>query len=152
DEDPRAYQNVTAKLQAVSQVTGARLFVLDPQLTARADSAGELAPGTHYFRAELDRAELAHALAGDTASSVTFVGNDGKTYKPGYAPVHASETEAQIVLALGAQAPASYFDRLDDLRARLFTWGTGLAVVGVLAAVIATLLITRNVRRLAAAA
>jgi len=56
------------------------------------------------------------------------------------------------VLALGAQAPASYFARLEDLRARLLTWGAGLAVVAMLAAVIASLLVTRNVRRLASAA
>src|SRR5436853_472094 len=81
--------------------------------------------GTHYVRAELDRSELERVFAGETASSVTFEGNDGKTYKTGYAPVRASETEPQIVLALGAQAPASYFDRLDDLRMRLFLWGAG---------------------------
>ncbi len=151
-DDARAYQNVASKLQAVAQATGARLFVLDPSFTARVDTAGDLAPGTHYFRAELDRAELARALAGRTASSVTFDGNDGKTYKTGYAPVHASETEPEIVLALGAQAPASYFARLDDLRARLLAWGGGLAIVAMLAAVIASLLVTRNVRRLASAA
>jgi signal transduction histidine kinase len=83
---------------------------------------------------------------------VTFVGNDDKIYKTGYAPVRASETEPQIVLALGAQAPASYFARLADLRDRLFAWGLGLLVVSVMAAAGATLLITRRVRRLAAAA
>src|SRR5262249_38601782 len=53
---------------------------------------------------------------------------------------------------LGAQAPASYFARLDDLRGRLLAWGAGLALVSIAAAAIATLFITRNVRRLAAAA
>ena len=56
------------------------------------------------------------------------------------------------MLALGAQAPASYFDRLSDLRARMVEWGVGLALSASLAAVIATLFITRNVRRLVAAA
>jgi signal transduction histidine kinase len=56
------------------------------------------------------------------------------------------------VLALGAQAPASYFDRLDDLRSRMIEWGVGLALVSIAAAVIATLFITRNVRRLVTAA
>lgn len=152
DEGERAYQNVTKKLEAVAQVTGARLFVFDPHYDARADTAGDAAIGKHYFRAELDRAEIDRVFAGKTSSSVTFEGNDGKTYKTGYAPVRASETEPQIVLALGAQAPASYFDRLADLRARLIAWGAGLAAVSVLAAVLATLLITRNIRRLAAAA
>ena len=152
NESDRAYQNVAKKLEALADVTGARLFVLGPRFDARVDTAGGVAIGTHDFRAELDRAELDRVFAGDTASSVTFVGNDGKTYKTGYAPVRASETEPQIVLALGAQAPASYFDRLDDLRGRLLAWGAGLALVAIAAAVIATLFITRNVRRLAAAA
>jgi signal transduction histidine kinase len=84
---------------------------------------------------------------------VTFVGNDGVTYKTGYAPVRAElEPTSPIVLAIGAQAPASYFARLEDLRDRLFLWGGGLAVVSIAAAVLATLFITRNIRRLAAAA
>jgi signal transduction histidine kinase len=62
------------------------------------------------------------------------------------------ETDDAIVFALRAQAPASYFDRLADLRDRLFLWGGGLAAVSILAAAIATLFITRNVRRLADAA
>jgi signal transduction histidine kinase len=152
NESDRAYKNVAAKLETLAQATGARLFVFDPAYDARVDTTGAIPIGTHYFRAELDRAELQRVFAGATASSVTFEGNDGKTYKTGYAPIHASETEPEIVLALGAQAPASYFDRLDDLRVRLLAWGAGLAAVSVVAAVIATLLITRNVRRLAAAA
>jgi len=154
NESDRAYQNVAKKLEALAQATGARLFVFDPRFDARVDTDGHVAIGTHYTRAELDRTELARVFAGEAASvsSVTFEGNDGITYKTGYAPVRASETEPQIVLALGAQAPASYFDRLDDLRTRLFLWGAGLAGVSVLAAFLATLLITRNVRRLAAAA
>ncbi len=152
NESDRAYQNVAKKLEQLAQATGARLFVFDPRYDARVDTGGVVAIGTHYFRAELDRAELQRVFGGETASSVTFDGNDGTTYKTGYAPVRASETEPQIVLALGAQAPASYFDRLDDLRLRLLVWGAGLAAVSIVAAVIATLLITRNVRRLAAAA
>jgi len=152
NEGDRAYQNVAKKLEILAQETGARLFVFDAKLDSRADTTANTPIGTHYYRAELDRAELDRVFAGAQAASVTFEGNDHIMYKTGYAPVHASETEPQIVLAIGAQAPASYFDRLADLRTRLFAWGAGLAAVSVLAAVLATFLITRNVRRLAAAA
>ncbi len=153
NEEDRGYQNAIKKLEAVADETGAHLFVFDNQYNSRGDTAPGVPIGTHYFRAELDRAELVRVFElGRTASSVTFIGNDDKIYKTGYAPVRASETEPQIVLALGAQAPASYFARLADLRDRLFAWGTGLLVVSVMAAVVATLLITRNVRRLVAAA
>lgn len=154
DEGDRGYLNAVSKLETFEKATGAHLFLLDQKFQSRGDSASGIAIGTHYFRAELDQAELARVFArGDKTSSVTFEGNNGKTYKTGYAPVHAeTEGDSPIVLAIGAQAPASYFARLADLRDRLFLWGAGLAVVSILAAVIATLLITRNIRRLAVAA
>jgi signal transduction histidine kinase len=153
NEEDRAYQNVLKKLEAFAEATGAHLFVFDDQYNSRGDTYDGVKIGTHYFRAELDRAELVRVFElGRTASSVTFIGNDRKIYKTGYAPVRASETEPQIVLALGASAPASYFARLADLRDRLFVWGTWLLAVSVMAASVATLLITRRVRRLVAAA
>ena len=83
---------------------------------------------------------------------MTFEGNDGQLYKTGYAPVR-SETDKTVVLALGAQAPASYFDRpRRSARSAARCGAPGSRAVSVLAAVLATLLITRNVRRLAAAA
>jgi signal transduction histidine kinase len=153
DEAERGYQNAIKKLDAVASVTGAHLFVFDAHYKARADTRTGVPIGTHYFRAELDRAELDRVFNhGQTASSVTFVGNNDEIYKTGYAPVRASESEPQVVLALGAQAPAFYFSRLADLRDRLFAWGAGLLAVSVSAAFLATLLITRNIRRLVAAA
>lgn len=156
--DEPLYTQAVARLGAMAKATGARLYLFDRQLDARVDTGGDAAIGTanprwvHYFRAELDRSELERVLAGHASSSVTFRANDGTWYKTGYAPVPATARDPTPALVLAAQAPASYFARLDDLRARLFAWGAGLAAVSVLAAVLATLLITRNVRRLAAAA
>jgi len=149
-----SHQAYVKRLEAVAAATGAHLFVFDQAFNSRADSVPGIEIGSHYFRAELDRAELARVFErGAKVSSVTFVGNDGITYKTGYAPVHAElDPATPVVLALGAQAPASYFDRLADLRGQLFLWGAGLMLVSIAAAVIATLLITRNIRRLAAAA
>ena len=153
DEADRGYQNAARKLETFANATGAQLSLFDRTFDARGDSKGDVAIGKHLFRAELDRDELARVFEhGATASSVTFVGQDGNTYKAGYAPVRASDVDPQIVLALRAQAPASYFARLEDLRDRLFLWGAGLIAVSILAAGITTLFITRNVRRLAAAA
>ncbi|MBL9013704.1 MAG: HAMP domain-containing histidine kinase [Myxococcales bacterium] len=154
DEGEPTYQGYVTRLQAFASATGARLYVFDREFNSRADTDAGVAIGTHYYRAELDRTELSRVFdKGVTASSVTFDGTDGITYKAGYAPMRAeSDPASEIVLAIGAQAPASYFSRLADLRSRLLLWGAGLAAVSVLAAVIATLLITRNIRRLAVAA
>lgn len=155
DEDKVLYQGAVRRLADFAKATGAHLAMFDRRLHARGDSTGDVPIGKPYYRAELDRAELARVFErGETASSVTFTGQDGVIYKAGYAPVRASadEEDSPIVLALSAQAPASYFARLEDLRERLFAWGAGLAAISILAAVITTLFITRNVRRLAAAA
>jgi len=152
-ERERPYQNAAKKLETFANVTGAQLSLFDRKFGSRGDSEGDVEINMHYFRAELDREELERVFDhGETASSITFVGQDGKIYKAGYAPVRMSDDDPQIVLAVRAQAPASYFDRLADLRDRLFVWGAGLAAVSMLGAVIMTLFITRNVRRLAAAA
>jgi signal transduction histidine kinase len=166
DTEDRAYKNVAAKLAQIAAVTGAHLYVIDRDFVARADS-DPAAPigGRHYradsdpaapigghYRAELDRSELAAVFAGATASSVTFEGAGGKIYKAGYAPIHASETEPEVVLALGIEAPAAYFDRLADLRRSLLLWGAGLTALILGATSLAALVITRPVRRLAAAA
>ncbi|MEJ7601458.1 MAG: HAMP domain-containing sensor histidine kinase [Kofleriaceae bacterium] len=158
DRQARAYQNAKQKLDQFAAATGAQLSLLDRDLVSRGDSADRASDnesiGTHDFRAELDRAEIDRVFRlAQPASSVTFEGKDGKIYKAGYAPVRANAPdEPEVVLALRAQAPASYFDRLADLRDRLFVWGAGLTLVSILAAILATLFITRNVRRLAAAA
>jgi len=151
DEDKPLFQQAVDRLAVLGKATGARVFLLDHQYGIRGDSKGRVAIGTPERRAELDRSELARVFErGEPMVSVTFQGNDGRWYKTGYAPVRTPE--GAIVLAVGAQASASYFESLADLRDRLLAWGAGLTIVSVLAAVLATLLITRNVRRLAAAA
>ncbi len=149
DESQPLYQQAVARLAAIGAETDAQLFLIDKQYATRGSTEG-VAIATPNHRARLDRAELARVFErGTTASSVTFQGNEGRWYKTGYAPVRADHT---IYLALGVQASASYFESLSELRYRLLLWGAGLAAVSVIAAVLATLLITRNVRKLAAAA
>jgi signal transduction histidine kinase len=157
-EQAPLYHATVARLGEIAKATGARLIVVDRSLDERVDTGGEVTLGTderkwvHYFRGELDRSEIDRVLEGHSTASVTFQANDGTWYKTGYAPVQTSPSDPHPALVLGAQAPASYFASLDALRTRLFAWGAGLAAVSVLAAALATLLITRNVRRLAAAA
>ncbi|HSN30661.1 MAG TPA: HAMP domain-containing sensor histidine kinase [Kofleriaceae bacterium] len=147
DEQEPLYEQAVARLTALAQATDARLFLVDAQHASRGDTREPVTIGTPNRRAELDRTELARVFQGTQAASVTFQGNDGRWYKTGYAPAFAADKS--VMLAVGAEAPASYFERLADLRMRLFRWGAGLAIVSVLAAIVATLLITRNVRRLA---
>ncbi len=151
-EDKFGFTSTVAKLEIFANATGAHLSLIDRDYLSRGDSEEVelLAPLERY---RVDDAEIQSVFhSGTPASSVTFDGQDGKTYKAGYASVRFSDEDTRIVLVLRAEAPASYFETLEDLRDRLFLWGGGLGVVSIFAAVIATLLITRNVRRLAAAA
>ncbi|HEU0032318.1 MAG TPA: HAMP domain-containing sensor histidine kinase [Kofleriaceae bacterium] len=153
DELERGYQNIARKLETFANVhEHVHLTLFDDHYGSRGDSEGETPIGTRYFRAELDREEISRVWRGQTASSVTFVGQDGQWYKAGYAPVRMSDEDPTIALVLRAEAPASYFDRLKEQAQRLVLWGAILVLVSILAAVITTLFITRNIRRLAAAA
>ena len=152
DEGERAYQNVVQRLRAVSAATGARLYVFDREFTSRADTDAAVGIGTRYYQAELDRVELERVFAGGVTSSLTFEAEDGTRVKAGYAPVVASETEPEVVLAIAAQAPVAYFQRLDDLRDSLIWWGLALTALVLAATFVVALLITRPVRALAAAA
>jgi signal transduction histidine kinase len=151
DDAEPLFQQAVARLEAVANATGAKLFLIDRTYATRGDSTGAIALGTPNHRAKLDRAELDRTFeTGNPMHSVTFQGNDGLWYKTGYAAVRSPDNAT--VLVVGAQAPASYFDSLDELQRRLLMWGAGLAAVSVFAVALATFLITRNVRRLAGAA
>jgi signal transduction histidine kinase len=152
-EEDRAYLRARRVLESVREATGvARLYVFDRGFASRVDTADTPIGATH-FQAELHRHELGRVFErGEAVSSVLFEGTDGKLYKAGYAPVRASESEDEIVLALGVDAPAAYFERLADLRRSLMGYGALLALVVIAIAVVVAALITRPVRRLAAAA
>src|SRR5262249_61690076 len=126
DKDKAVYKSAVRRLKDFARSTGAHLSMFDRKYGARGDSARDLEIGA-YHRAERDRVELERVFErGETASSVTFKGQDGIVYKAGYAPVRASgDEDSEVVLAVAAQAPASYFARLEDLRERLFAWGAG---------------------------
>ncbi|MCE9573675.1 MAG: HAMP domain-containing histidine kinase [Deltaproteobacteria bacterium] len=153
-EADRGYQNARRKLLAVAAATGVRLYVFDAQFESRVDTADGVAIGTHYYQAELDRDELGRVLKdGATVASVTFTGDDDRTYKAGYAPIRATDDEgAPIVLAIAAQAPAESFELLADLRQNLLLWGAALVAAILIATFVVAALVTRPVRQLAAAA
>ncbi len=139
------------KLQRVAEATGVRLYVFDRAFQSRVDTADDIPIGFDYYQAQLDRFEIERVFTdGAVVASVTFEGEDGRMYKAGYAPLRGADGE--VVLVVGAQAPASYFENLDDLRDRLVWWGVGAAVFVLAASLVVAVLITRPVRRLAGAA
>ncbi|WP_428263085.1 sensor histidine kinase [Haliangium sp.] len=154
DEDDRAYLRARRTLEAVREATGvARLYIFDSDLRSRLDTSSEVPIGATHYQAALHRHELARVFEGGASiSSVLFEGTDGRLYKAGYAPIRDAGSEGEVVLALGADAPAAYFDRLTTLRHSLLVYGVLLAVVVVVIAVLVAARITRPLRGLAAAA
>jgi signal transduction histidine kinase len=151
EQDTRRLQ-LQGKLAEFAAATGARLYVFDRQFGSRLDTDPAVAIGAPYLEAQLDRVEIERVFAEGVpvASIITFAGEDGVRHKAGYAPLR--DDTGAVVLVVGAEAPAAYFGRLDDLRDSLLLWGAGLVVVVLVASLGVTLLITRPVRRLAGAA
>lgn len=154
DEQHLLHVGARRRLAEVAAATGAaRLYVFDRDFRSRADTAPDVPIGSTYYHAELDRHELARVFRrGEAVSSVLFEGKDGRPYKAGYAPIYASDKDRRVVLAIGVDAPATFFDRLADLRRNLVFYGVGSALAMVLVAVVVAVLITRPVRQLAEAA
>jgi len=154
DEDHLLYDGALRKLREVAAATGvSHLYIFDRDFKARADTAPDVPIGTELYQPQLDREELARVFARrETVSGVLFEGLDGRQYKSAYAPIHASEKDHTVVLAIGVDAPAVFFDRLAELRRSLILYGAGLMLAMVLVAVLVAARITRPVRRLADAA
>jgi signal transduction histidine kinase len=158
EEEPTTRQLLHAgarrRLVETAEATGvARLYIFDREFRSRADSAADVPIRTEYYHAELDREELVGVFErGEPVSGVLFEGQGGRMYKSGYAPVRASDKDDTIVLAIGVDAPATFFERLADLRRQLVLYGLGLVLAMVLVAILVAARITRPVRQLADAA
>lgn len=153
EEENLYYSGGMKRLEQVRAATGVeRLYVFDKEFNTRLDTAGA-AIGDRQFQAEIDRRELASLFVnGQSASSLLFDGVDGRAYKAGYAPLFKSEDEPEVVLAIGADAPADFFDRLAGLRRQLILYGFFLVLAVAAVAVLIGLRITRPVRSLVLAA
>jgi signal transduction histidine kinase len=151
DEATRTYGHVRARLEAVARATGTRLFVVRPDRTALADSAGRARIGEPVLALERDRIEIAAAAGGAAvASQVLFEGTDGRLYKTGYAPVR--DGDGKVVAVVGADGTAASFATLRRFRRLLASFAVGGAVLGALVAALAALSVTRPLTRITEAA
>jgi signal transduction histidine kinase len=151
DEDSRAYGYVRSRLEALSGATGTRLFVIRPDRSALADSAGQARIGAALPALERDRVEIALAAAGQpVASQVLFEGSDGLLYKTGYAPVQ--DGTARVVAVVGADGTASSFASYRRVRRLFVLFALAGAVLGAAVAAGASLSVTRPLTRLTAEA
>ncbi|MCC6747429.1 MAG: HAMP domain-containing histidine kinase [Deltaproteobacteria bacterium] len=150
DDDSRTAQRLRHKLLQLRDRTGvARIFVLDRELRSRTDTEAGVRIGDRHYQAEADRSELRRVFGGEAASSVLFEGNDGRTYKTGYAPVREGQT---VVAVLGAAGSAAFFADLRRLRTYLVLSAGVVAVVLVGVTVLVARRISRPLRELAGAA
>jgi signal transduction histidine kinase len=151
--DDLYYEGGMRRLQRVQEATGVeRLYVFDREFITRLDTTGA-AIGDKQFQAESDRRELTRLFEdGTPASSILFEGVDGRPYKAGYAAVRKSDDEPEVVLALGVDAPADFFESLAFLRRQLVFYGLLLVLAMAAVAIFVGLRITRPVRSLAEAA
>ena len=113
--------------QALAQATQAQLFLFDHDRRARGDTReadrDRHAEPPRRARSQRARARVRPASRPRASRSRATTAH---WYKTGYAPVRAPRRDASCSRS-APQAPASYFERLADLRTRLFAWGAGLA-------------------------
>jgi len=151
DEGTRTYGHIRTRLDSVSRATGTRLFVLRPDRTALADSAGRARIGEPLLALERDRLEIAEAVRGRAlASQVLFEGSDGRLYKTGYAPL--ADASGKVVAVVGADGTAASYETLRRFRRLLATVAVSGAVVGALVAAFAAVSVTRPLTRITEAA
>jgi signal transduction histidine kinase len=151
DERTRTYGHVRARLDALARGSGTRLFVIRPDRTALADSAGRAPIGEAVPALERDRLEIAIAAGGEAvASEVLFEGSDGLLYKTGYAPLR--DPSGEVVAVVGADGTATAFTAFRRVRRLLATFAIAGAVLGALVAAGASLSVTRPLTRLTEAA
>jgi signal transduction histidine kinase len=151
DEVGRDYAHVRGRLEALARATDTRLFVVKPDRSALADSAGRIEIGEPVPALERDRFEIARAAAGfATASQVMFQGTDGRLYKTGYAPLY--DFMGHVVGVVGADGTAPAFETYRRSRRLLVLLALGGALLAAVAAGGASLSVTRPLLRLAAEA
>jgi signal transduction histidine kinase len=151
DEGTRTYGHLRARLDAFASATDTRLFVIRPDRTVIADSAGLHPIGETPATLERDRLEIAEAARGRAVpSQVLFEGRDGRLYKTGYAPLVAED--GAIVGVVGADGTAPAFATLRAFRRTLVALGLGGALLAAALAALAGLSVTRPLMRLTEAA
>jgi signal transduction histidine kinase len=151
DEGTRTYGHVRTRLEATARATGTRLFVVRPDRTALADSAGGARIGEPLLALERDRLEIAEAANGRAvASQLLFEGSDGRLYKTGYAPLF--DAAGQVVAVVGADGTAASYETLRRFRRLLANIAVAGAVLGAFVAAMAALSVTRPLTRITEAA
>src|SRR5512133_2947988 len=151
DEGTRTLAHVRARLDALARATNTRLFVIRPDRTALADSAGQHRIGESPPALERDRLEIAEAARGRALpSQVLFEGRDGRLYKTGYAPLVAED--GAVVGVVGADGTAASFATLRAFRQLLVALGLGGALIAAALAALAGVSVTRPLMRLTEAA
>lgn len=153
EEEDLYYSGALKRLSQVQAATEVeRIYLFDRDYNTKVDTSGTPI-GAKQFQAEIDRRELLEVFStGRSASSLLFEGIDGRSYKAGYAALYRSDEKAEVVLAVGADAPADFFERLSSLRQQLVLYGLLLVFAVAVVAVLVAMRITRPVRSLAEAA
>jgi len=153
DGEDIAYLRTRRDLETMAKATRvSRLYLFDREYHSVVDTGGATAIGAVQFQAELDRTELEHMFVdGEPKASVLFEGKDGRWYKAAYAPV-VDERSGEVLLAVGVDAAAEFFERLAPLRRNLFLVGAALIVVLLVVATLVANRITRPIRALVEAA
>jgi len=150
DETSRVYGYLRGRLEALAQATDTRIFVVRPDRTALADSAGRIEIGEPIPALERDRFEISQAAGGHAVASQVLFERDGLLYKTGYAPMR--DFDGRVVAVVGADGAAPAFESYRRFRRLFVLIALGGAVLAAAVSAAASLSVTRPLLRLTAEA
>ncbi|MFO0725742.1 MAG: HAMP domain-containing sensor histidine kinase [Myxococcota bacterium] len=122
DDESRTAKNALKKLTALTEAAEIERVVLVRLADQKVllDTSGALKIGDDWVRASFDKAELDRVAAGQSTSSVLFKGAGDRWYKAGFAairePIPDSEEAGPVRAAVVVDAPARFFEAIQDLR------------------------------------
>jgi signal transduction histidine kinase len=130
EESGLAYGSYRASMLEIRDRTGLeRIFVFDSNGRSILDTRDGVGVGSTYARLTFQQAEVQACLAGQTAASLLFRGDDGSWYKSGFAPVFDEQMRPVAVVA--TDASAAYLDVIRGLDHSVFLFvllGAAIAV------------------------
>jgi signal transduction histidine kinase len=103
DEETRTFHNLMQRVTDIKLATHMqRIVAFSPDGRVWIDTQTSNRIGERYLRQDFDRVEIRTVLQGRTTSSVLFVGNDGRMFKSGYAPLRLRDQIAGIIAVEGS--------------------------------------------------
>ncbi|MGA1867822.1 MAG: ATP-binding protein [bacterium] len=142
------YHNLVRQLNQVRENTAvSRIYIFDKNHCSLVDTQASVPIGTEYLNLTFDQLEMEYVWQKKGVSSVLFLGEDGRYYKSGYAPIVVG---GEVVAALGVDASAAFLHIMRRFRRSVVSFGIVCILMSVVIGFILSKTITNPIHQLVA--